>query len=65
VPATRAPRRPGVSPDERAHGEVRGRPGPSGTASTTCALGERIAWSAGASFVTSLVGLFRFARRDV
>jgi hypothetical protein len=27
--------------------------------------GERIAWSAGVSFVTSLVGLFWFARRDV
>jgi hypothetical protein len=27
-------------------------------------LGERIAWSAGLSFVTSLVGLFWFARRD-
>jgi hypothetical protein len=28
-------------------------------------LGERIAWSAGVSFLTSLVGLFWFARRDV
>ena len=28
-------------------------------------LGELIAWSAGVSFVTSLVGLFWFARRDV
>jgi hypothetical protein len=28
-------------------------------------LAERIAWSAGGSFVTSLVGLFWFARRDV
>ena len=28
-------------------------------------LGERIARSAGVSFVTSLVGLFWFARRDV
>jgi hypothetical protein len=28
-------------------------------------LAERIAWSAGVSFVTSLVGLFWFARRDV
>jgi hypothetical protein len=28
-------------------------------------LGERIAWSAGVSFVPSLVGLFWFARRDV
>ena len=27
--------------------------------------GERIAWSAGVSFVTSLVGLFWFARPDV
>jgi hypothetical protein len=30
-----------------------------------CVLGERIAWSAGVSFVTSLVGLCWFARRDV
>ena len=28
-------------------------------------LGELIAWSAGVSFCTSLVGLFWFARRDV
>ncbi len=28
-------------------------------------LGELIAWPAGVSFVTSLVGLFWFARRDV
>jgi hypothetical protein len=28
-------------------------------------LGELIAWSAGASFVTALVGLFWFGRRDV
>jgi hypothetical protein len=28
-------------------------------------LGERIAWSAGVSFVTALVGLVWFARRDV
>jgi hypothetical protein len=28
-------------------------------------LGELIAWSAGVSFATSLVGLFWFARRDV
>jgi hypothetical protein len=27
--------------------------------------GERIAWSAGMSFVTSLVGLFWFGRRGV
>jgi hypothetical protein len=27
--------------------------------------GELIAWSAGVSFVTALVSLFRFARRDV
>jgi hypothetical protein len=29
------------------------------------ALGKLAAWSAGVSFVTSLVGLFWFARRDV
>jgi hypothetical protein len=29
------------------------------------APGERIAWSAGLSFVTSLVGLFWFGRRNV
>jgi hypothetical protein len=29
------------------------------------APGERIAWSAGVSFVTPLVGLFWFGRRDV
>ena len=28
-------------------------------------LGELIAWSAGVSFVTALVGRFWFARRDV
>jgi hypothetical protein len=28
-------------------------------------LGELIAWSAGVSFVTALVGLFWFGRRDV
>jgi hypothetical protein len=28
-------------------------------------LGELVAWSAGVSFVTSLVGLVWFARRDV